>query len=198
MIITISGKPGSGKSTIGKRLAEALGYERHYMGGLRRKMAAERGMTLAEFNKLGESEEFTDRDVDEEAARLGATTDNFVIEGRTMFKFIPHGIHIFLDVEPEEGARRILQHLKEDTDNSRNEDKDLNTVEDVLRSTHERMKSDQLRYEKYYNLDVFDPKHYDLVVDTTHLAPDQVFAKIISFLDEKKDKSVAENKGKTS
>lgn len=185
MIVTLTGKPGSGKSTIGKRLAEALGFKRYYMGGLRRKMAKDRGMTLAEFNRLGESEDFTDREVDKAVTTLGTTEDNFVIESRTAYHFIPHGIHIFLDVEPREGARRIFGHLKDDPDNSRNEDTNLGSVEDVLRSNSERMESDRMRYRKYYHLDVFDPQNFHLVIDTTHLTPDQVFAKIIGFLQEK-------------
>jgi cytidylate kinase len=36
MIISLSGAPGSGKSTVAKKLAEELGWERYYMGGLRR------------------------------------------------------------------------------------------------------------------------------------------------------------------
>ena len=38
MIITISGLPGSGKSTIGKMLAKKLGYKFYSMGDLRGKI----------------------------------------------------------------------------------------------------------------------------------------------------------------
>jgi cytidylate kinase len=188
MIITISGKPGSGKSTIGKRLAEHFQMPRYYMGGLRRKMAEERGMTLAAFNRLGEQEAFTDKDVDAFATELGKKEKSFVIEGRTAFHFVPKGVHIFLDVEPEEGARRIFGHLKQDPKNTRNEDVGLNSVEDVLRSNKERMESDTRRYAKYYDLDVFDPKHYDIVLDTTHVAPDEVFSRILDLLKDREAK----------
>lgn len=187
MIITISGMPGSGKSTIGRRLAEHLGYHRYDMGGLRRKLAAERNMTLAEFNALGEKEEFTDRDVDAYVTKLGETEDNFVIESRTAFHFIPKGIHLLLDVDPAEGARRIFQHLQESGGALRNEDVNLQTAEDVLKSNQGRMASDRKRYAQYYNLDVFNPAHYDLVVDTTYLTEDEVFLKIVDFLAHKKD-----------
>ena len=43
MIISISGFPGSGKSTIAKLLAEKLKWPRYYMGGLRRE-AAKKGV----------------------------------------------------------------------------------------------------------------------------------------------------------
>jgi cytidylate kinase len=35
------------------------------------------------------------------------------------------------------------------------------------------------RYEKYYKLDFQDKKHYDLVVDTTDLTPEQVVGRIL-------------------
>lgn len=187
MIITISGKPGSGKSTLAKRLAEVFGIPRHYIGGLRRRMARERGLTLAEFNKLGEEHAFTDKDVDAFQKELGKKEESFVIEGRTSFHFIPHGIHLFLDVKPREGARRIFSHLqKEGTAGDRNEDENLHTVEDVMRSNAERMESDRLRYKKYYDLDVFNPSHYDLVIDTTDISPDEVLARVLKFLREEK------------
>mgnify|MGYP003822174167 FL=1 len=53
MIISLSGAGGSGKSTIAMKLADKLGWPRYYIGGLRREMAARRGLTLAEYNKLG-------------------------------------------------------------------------------------------------------------------------------------------------
>ncbi|MBU0540313.1 AAA family ATPase, partial [Patescibacteria group bacterium] len=64
MIITISGVPGSGKTTVAKILAERLGMKFYSMGDLRGKMATERGLTIDELNKLGETEAFTDNDVD--------------------------------------------------------------------------------------------------------------------------------------
>ena len=65
MIISISGNHGSGKSTVAKKLAEHLSWPRYYMGGLRREAAARRGMSLGEYNKLGESDPRTDLEVDE-------------------------------------------------------------------------------------------------------------------------------------
>jgi predicted cytidylate kinase len=183
MIISITGKAGSGKSTIAQRLADALQYKRYYIGGLRRKMAAERGMTLEELNTLGEREDWTDREVDEYAERLGKSEDNFVIEGRTMFHFIPSSVKIFLDVSEEEGARRIYSHLKDGGGADRNEARDLDSVEAVLAANRKRIASDIVRYQKYYGIEnVYDPKHFDLWLDTTKLTPDEVFDQVLIFV----------------
>lgn len=175
MIITISGAAGSGKSTIAKMLAEKLGWPRYYIGGLRRQKAKERGMTLAEYNKLGEADPSTDIEVDEYQKELGEEEDNFIIEGRTSWYFIPNSFKIYLDVNEKEGARRVFMELQKE--NKRNEDSALDSYKDVLESMRGRIKSDKKRYEKYYDINVYDKNNYDCVVDTTGLSINEVFEK---------------------
>lgn len=182
MIISISGSHGSGKSTIAKLLSEKLGWPRYYMGGLRREAALKRGMTLAEYNKLGESDPSTDLEVDNYQKELGEKEDSFIIEGRTSWYFIPHSLKIYIDVDSKIGAERIFKSLQEKND--RNEDKDLNSLEDVIKSLEERYKSDKLRYKKYFDIDVYDLKNYDFVINTDNLNIEQVFEKVYSFVKE--------------
>ncbi|MFC1687233.1 (d)CMP kinase [Patescibacteria group bacterium] len=185
MIISISGKPGSGKSTVAEKLAAALGYERVYIGKIRRDAARKKGMTLAEFNTWSESNEEGDKEFDEYIAKLGREKDNIVIESRTAFHFIPHSLKIFLDVSNEEGARRIWRSLQDGDNKSRNEAKALDSYEAVLASVEARLKSDILRYQKYYKIDIFDPSHYDLFVDTTKLSQEEEFNRVVSFVQRK-------------
>lgn len=186
MIISLSGAQGSGKSTIAQMLADKLGWPRYYIGGLRREAAAKRGLTLAEYNKLGETDPETDREVDEYQKKLGETQDNFVIEGRTSWYLIPHSFKIYLDVEENEGSRRIFSHLQ--LKNDRNEDTGLNSVESVKKSGQKRLESDRLRYKKYYNIDVNDVKHYDFYLDTTDLKPEEVFSAVYEAVKKRLDK----------
>jgi len=186
MIISLSGALGSGKSTIAQMLADKLGWPRYYMGGLRREAAQKRGMTLAEYNKLGEVDPKTDQEVDIYQKELGSREDNFIIEGRTSWFLIPHSLKIYLDVNPKEGARRIFGSLQQKND--RNEDNNLNTWQDVLESNNKRVESDRTRYRKYYNVDVYDPKNYDFYLDTTKLAPNQVFQAVYAFVAANLDK----------
>lgn len=189
MIISLSGAPGSGKSTIAIMLAEKLGWPRYYMGGMRREAAKKRGLTLAEYNKLGETDIATDREVDDYQINLGKTEDNFVIEGRTSWYFIPNSFKIYLDVNLDEGAKRIYKSLQ--NSNNRNEDSNLSSLDDVRESTKKRIDSDILRYQKYYDIDVYNPKNYDYYLDTSNLTPDEVFSmifnKVQEMLDNKKN-----------
>jgi CMP/dCMP kinase len=183
MIISISGAEGSGKSTIAKMLAAKLGWPRYYIGGIRREKARERGLTLEEYNKLGETDPSTDLEVDEYQKNLGATQDNFIIEGRTSWYFIPHSFKIFLDVSFAEGAKRVFGALQKNND--RNEGKNLQSEEAVLQSLMARRESDKLRYAKYFNIDVFNLDNYDYVLDTTSLDIDQAYNKIWEAVENK-------------
>ena len=112
MIITISGMPGSGKSTIAKILAQKLGYKHYSIGDLRGKMALDRHLTIDELNELGKREGWTDREPDEYQKKLGHEEDNFVIDSRLGFYFIPHSFKLFLTVDPEVAAERIFPNQR--------------------------------------------------------------------------------------
>ena len=177
MIITISGRAGSGKSTVGETLAKKLNMKYYCIGDMRRKMAEDMGISLAEFNRLGEKEAFTDTKVDEFQERLGKKEDNFVIVGRTSYYFIPHSVKVFLDVALEEGAKRIF--------NEKREKEKFKTLSEAVESIKAREESDSKRYKKYYSINISEPKNFDLIIDTTKIPADEVVDKIIAFVKKK-------------
>lgn len=180
MIITISGHPGSGKGTVGKMLAKKLGYRYFSIGDMRRAMARERGMTLQEFNVLGERQDFTDTDVDRWQAKLGRMKDNLVVEGRTSFHFIPHSIKLFFAADLAVAAKRIFA----DTAHARQFEatKRYTTVAELEHGLRHRIASDSRRYQKYYGLNIFKKSNYDLWVDTTKQRPIDTLQVILKYL----------------
>lgn len=178
MIITISGQPGSGKSTAATLLAQRLGYRHYSIGDLRRRMAAERGITLAALNTLGETTDFTDRKPDEYQRHLGEAEDNFVIDSRLGFYFIPHSVKVFLKADLAVRAQRVFQ-------DDRNAEQ-FATLRGAATTLHEREASDTRRYRKYYHIDWTDEKNYDLVVDTTALPPEDIVEHVLAFLRKKR------------
>ncbi|MBU0953343.1 MAG: cytidylate kinase family protein [Nanoarchaeota archaeon] len=177
MIITISGLAGSGKSTAAKLLAKKLDYKHYSIGDMRGEMAKERGMSLEEFNMLGEKEAFTDKEVDDYLKNVLGKQDNLVIDGRLGFFFIPHSVKIFLIADLEERARRVFSHERVD--------EHFESVEAAKKSLQARERSDTFRYQKYYHVDWTEPKHFDLIVDTTHIQPEETLEKILTFLKKK-------------
>src|SRR5262245_2422797 len=81
MLITISGVPGSGKTTVARQLAGQLGWPHFYAGDLYRQEAKARGLSLDAFNALCEQDHSVDRALDA-AMAARAKQGNVVLEGR--------------------------------------------------------------------------------------------------------------------
>jgi predicted cytidylate kinase len=186
MIITISGMPGSGKTTVANMLAKRLKLNYYYMGGILRQLATKRGMKLNEFLKLGETDPSVDKEVDDYLIKLGKTEDNFIAEGRTASHFIPNSVKLFIAVDINVGAERILKDMHEKGKLKERNEEAGKDIKDQARLLNERIASDKARYKKYYNIDIFNPDLYDLWIDTTDLTPEQVVQQIIDFIDQEK------------
>lgn len=180
MIISFNGFPGAGKSTVAKRLADELGWAYYDMGRLRRAMAAKRGLTIEEYNKLGETDPTTDTEVEAYQEELGKTQDNFIIVGRLSWHFIPHSLKLFLFARPEVSAQRILSDLEQ-----RNEPGHLKTLEDVQGMLERRYESDEKRFTKYYGVELYNQKDYDWVLDTSDIGQEEVYAKVYNYVKSK-------------
>ncbi len=178
MIISISGKPGAGKSTVTKLLAEKLGMKHFYMGGIIRNMAKEKNQTLQEFYVNNTD---VDKLVDDYLTSLGQEEDNFLVESRTAFHFIPHSIKIYLDVDLEEGARRILEESQKE--NERNEKK-YESLEEAKEWVQKRLETEKEHYKNLYNFDAHDKENYDYIIDTTDMTIEEVQEKLINFIQE--------------
>jgi len=156
------------------------------MGQMFRDMARERGMTVEEFDKICKEDASLDKKVDDYILKLAKENDNFVIESRTAWHFIPESVKIYLKVDDKEAARRVFK--ESDNENRKNESKNYNSEDEILESLKKRKKNDDERYLKHYDLDIRKESNYDLVLDTTNLSIEEVFKKVIEFIDFKRKK----------
>ncbi|MBW2993722.1 cytidylate kinase family protein [Candidatus Woesearchaeota archaeon] len=175
MIITISGKPGSGKTTAAKSVAKKLGYRHFSMGDLRGRIAKKHKMTIDELNELGRKEFWTDKEADKELIKIGKKEDNYVIDTWIGFHFIPNSVKIFLEVDLKAGAKRIFKDQRKDEEKHSN----VKEVENMLRK---RIRNSRARYRKWYNIDFLDKSNYDLVIDTSKMKKKEVVDEIMGFI----------------
>jgi cytidylate kinase len=174
-IVTVSGRPGSGKSTVAKALAARLGLDHVSSGDFMRQMAAERGVTVLELSRQAEATDLIDREIDDRTARLGRGRDGFVMDSRLAWHFIPGSVKVFLDVSPDVAAQRIFGDGR--AQESENVDLDA-----TIASTAARAASESKRYRDYYGIDYLDATNYDLVVDTSALSVEEVVDEILAYL----------------
>lgn len=152
MIVTVSGAPGSGTTTVAKAISEELGIRWINSGDLFRNIAKERNLSLKELGRLAEIGPEIDYLIDD-AQRAIVKDGGGVFEGRLSGHILDADLKIFLKADLLVRAERIGA-------------RENKLIEDALHECRVREKSEALRYEKYYNLDINDCSIYDLVIDT--------------------------------
>lgn len=173
MIITISGDIGSGKSTTGKLLSQRLGYKYLSTGAIQRKIAEEMGMTTLELNILTEKRRDIDDKIDGYTRALDGSDENFVVDSRLAWHFIPSSYKVFLLCEEAIAAERIS------ADTLRKSDEQNRDIQHLLGKIKERRKSEKERFKKIYNIDFEQLDNYNLIIDSAYFYPDQIVQMII-------------------
>ena len=155
MRITISGLPGSGTTTVAKLLSEDLSVELISAGELFRQIAKEKKLPLEHFNKLAETDDDFDRQIDERQAEEAMKRENVIVEGRLSGFFVPDAdLKIWLKAPVEVRAARIAGREKI-------------AYEEALSAMNNRERSENRRYEQYYGINLNELSIYDLVIDSS-------------------------------
>ena len=182
MIITISGLPGAGKTSVAKALAKRLGMKFYSAGDILEKIAREKNMTIDELLSAGDE---ADHEVDGFQKKLGKTEDNIIVEGKISWHLIPRSFKISVTVDPDEGARRIFEDKK--VAGRRTDEPNYASFEEVRKVSDIRVQRYIAKFKRLYGIDdYFDPSHYDFVLDTTKSAGSEENAdKIMTALRER-------------
>lgn len=177
-IITIAGRPGSGKSTASKAIAEELGYEHFSSGDLFRAIGKERGHDVHNANLAAEQDKSNDIDylVDQRLREIGETQDQVAIDSRMAWHWMPQSFKVFLDLDLEIAAKRIIGSMDEKRLEHEHIPEDPHMYAEQLRG---RLESEARRYKALYDVNPYDKSNYDLVIDTGVNAPEQVVQQIL-------------------
>ncbi len=168
MLVTISGVPGSGKTTVARLLAERLALPHVYAGDLYRAEAKSRGLTLEQFNLLCEADHSIDRQLDAamaERARQGGC----ILEGRLAGYLAAENdlqaLKVWLTASDEVRARRVAQ-------------RECGEWRQIEKENRLRHASDAKRYLDIYDFDLADTGVYDLILSSDDRSPPELVEEI--------------------
>ena len=170
MLITLSGLPGSGTSTVARTVASRLGLAHLDGGTVFRSLAAERGMSLAAFAQVAEGDDSIDRALDDRLvarARYGDVLVESRLVGWLATRAELAALRIWIDCDEVERARRVGARDGHDTGAA-------------LATNREREASERTRYLGFYGIDLTDLSIYDLVVDSTSTPPEAIIDQIVA------------------
>lgn len=181
MMVTISGPPGSGKTTVAEIVSNRLSYELVTGGKIFREKAKEMNISLAELGTEAEKDGKYDKMLDGFLLDVLKNRENVIVESR-LSGWLCHmngidAFKIFVDANEEVRIERIknsITHRKEEMG------------ENLLNQMREREESEWERYKKYYGIDYRDTSIYDLVVDASYDSAEEVAEVIISGINLRK------------
>lgn len=164
VLIAVGGPPGSGTSTVCRILRERTGFKYVYAGEIFRNLARERCLSLLEFGRTCENDPDIDRTIDEMMLELARSGEDMILEGRMIAPLCKMenigSLRVFIFADKEVRARRLME-------------RDGGVLEEVIEKMEERELSERRRYEDFYGVDPEDHSHYDIVIDSSKLTPDE-------------------------
>lgn len=183
MKITIGGLSGTGTSSIGKALAKKLDFEFMSGGNFARKLAAEKGMTIEEWDKymLDNNDYSDDSKIDGMQKEYGEKKENFILESRLGWYNVPDSLKIKLACEDKV---RFERTSRQDLERFGTIIEDFETT---MKKSLQREEDHRQRIENLYGIkNLNEDKHFDLVVDTTNLRFEEVLQECADFIEGKK------------
>lgn len=154
LLVTVSGPPGSGASTLSRRVAAELGVQRLDGGDLFRELAEERDMSLTQLQARADEEPAIDRRIDERLQRTaevwGASSKGFVLESRLAGWLAGNraDLRVWVDAPEEVRVSRTRERRE------------------MAAEMRVREVTEAGRFEAEYGVDLADTSFYDLSLNT--------------------------------
>ena len=176
--VAISGQIGSGKSSVARRLAERLDARLYSTGGIQREIAKKRGMTTLELNLYAEKHPEIDQEIDGFTMALGDAEHSFVIDSRLAWNFLERAFKVNLLVDHAVAVERIMG------DRQRGQIESYRSREEGIEEVAARRASERRRFLDKYQVDVENPRNFDLILDTTQVSAEEATRIVHAALDD--------------
>ena len=169
MHITITGRLGSGKSTVAKLIAAKHDYTYYSTGTIMRELAAEAGLSICDYNKRIADDPTEDRKIDDRTREVAIARrdENMVFDSRMAWFFAPDTFKVYVTVDPAVAAARVNIDPRPGEPNSEIE---------IYHELEERSKVEQARFIKFYGegADYYNQNNYNLIIDSTARTAEEV------------------------
>ena len=168
-MVTVSGLPGSGTSTVCALLSQRLSWPCVNVGQSFREMAEEAGLSLAEFGRAAESDGEIDKRLDARTVEMARNERRLILEGRVCaWMTHRHGLRalkVWLEAGIECRAQRVSS-------------RDGQVLSETLSDMRERERSEAVRYRTHHQIAIDDLSVYDLIIETDQLSAADVAGRI--------------------
>ena len=172
MIITITGKPCSGKGIVSKLFCKKYNFKYICTGDMFREYSKQFGCdNIGDFQQDKRIKEI-DKLIDTQIYELGKTSlnENIVIDSRLAWHFIPNSFKVFIDITDKIAGERLL--------NAKRETEQVKNIDDAIKVLKVRWKDENDRYQELYNTNNLNLKNYDMVISSDNLTPEEIVNKI--------------------
>jgi len=168
--ITISGQICTGKTTLYRALEKKLKWKAYATGQFFRDYAAKHQLSIEQAEE--QNTELT-RKVDFKIRDMLKTKKHIIVEGwlaGIMANDFPQILKVLLTCNNKERAKRFAKREKAKILISKNriEERESKWLAEI--------------YKIHKLEDIFNPKHYDLVINTTNLTPKQILLEVVRAL----------------
>tara|TARA_Y100000588_G_scaffold373362_1_gene447110 strand:+ start:3444 stop:4007 length:564 start_codon:yes stop_codon:yes gene_type:complete len=172
LMVTISGPPGSGTSTLVSKLSEFLGWSSINGGEVFREEASRRSISVEELSARAKEDLDVDRELDKLLqSRMSSEDCPEIVESRLSGWWAHKNdidcLRVWVQVSDHERAMRIKK-------------REGGSFDECLARSRQRQSDDMDRYRELYGINLDDMSPYNLIIDADEKDEDEVFEIVVN------------------